>query len=91
MLQEILMTNLTIQNIPDELMVKIQQRAKQENQSFNQQIISLLNQAIVQTEKQENNQLVTEILNRIETRRQKRQIGIQWLDSTELLREDRER
>jgi plasmid stability protein len=85
------MTNLTIQNIPDELMVKIQQRAEQENQSFNQQIINLLNQAIVQTEKQENNQLVTEILNRIEARRQKRQIDIQWLDSTELLREDRER
>lgn len=58
---------------------------------FNQQIINLLNQAIVQTEKQENNQLVTEILNRIEARRQKRQIDIQWLDSTELLREDRER
>ncbi len=69
------MTNLTIQNIPDELMVKIQQRAKQENQSFNQQIINLLNQAIVQAEKQENNQLVTEILNRIEARRQKRQIS----------------
>jgi len=85
------MTNLTIQNIPDELMVKIQQRAEQENQSFNQQIINLLNQAIVKTEKQENNQLVTEILNRIEARRQKRQIDIQWLDSTELLREDRER
>lgn len=85
------MTNLTIQDIPDELMVKIQQRAKQENQSFNQQIINLLNQAIVQTEKQENNQLVTEIIDRIEARRQKRQIDIQWLDSTELLRSDRER
>lgn len=76
------MTNLTIQDIPDELMVKIQQRAKQENQSFNQQIINLLNQAIVQTEKQENNQLVTEIIDRIEARRQKRQIDIQWLGST---------
>ncbi len=99
------MATVTIENLPDDLMGKIQKLAAQQNQTFNEQIISLLKQALQKPQtplkifqspekaptREEKCQAVPQVLGEIEQRRKQRRTDVEWLDSTALIREDRER
>lgn len=86
------MTTLTIENIPDGLIAEIQQLAAQQNQSFNEQVLALLKQALQKRRtSEEKYQAVPQVLAEIEQRRKRRRTDVEWLDSTALIREDRER
>ncbi|MFM8300903.1 MAG: FitA-like ribbon-helix-helix domain-containing protein [Microcystis aeruginosa] len=98
------MTTLILENLPNELIEQIKQLAQQHNQSVNEQVISILKQALQKPQTplkflispetdptwEERRKATPEILAEIEQRRQQRQTAIQWLDSTALIREDRD-
>ena len=97
------MATLTIDNLPDDLMAEIQQLAAQNNQLLNEQVISLLKQAVhtqpplkflvspeTDSNWEERRQATPQILANIERRRQELPSDIEWLDSTALIREDRD-
>ena len=101
------MATLILDNLPDELLAQINKIAQQKNNSIHKQTIDLLKIALETTEKpvkimvspdtdrtwEERRKNTAQILDDIETRRHTRanQTNIQWLDSTELIREDRDR
>ena len=96
------MTNLILKNIPDKL---IEQIAQQNEQSVNEQIISILKQAVQQPQtplkflispetdstQEERRKATPKILAEIRSRRRVNPTDFGLLDSTELIREDRER
>jgi plasmid stability protein len=98
------MATLILENLPDELMEKIQQLARQHDRSVNEQVISILKQALQKPQTplkflispetdptwEERRKATPKILAEIEKRRLQRK-STEWLDSTELIREDRER
>lgn len=98
------MTTFTINNLPDDLYAQIQQLATQNNQSVVNQVIELLKQALqpYQTPKLINNlpetdatwearcKIVPQLIADIEYRRQTLPTDIAWLDSTTLIRADRD-
>lgn len=98
------MKTLTLNNIPDDVMTQIEQLAHQNNQNLDQQIIMLLKHALKSQQSkpkatispetdptwQKRQQAVPQILAEITQRRNKRQITDNSLDSTLLIREDRE-
>ncbi|OKH36389.1 hypothetical protein NIES2119_17235 [[Phormidium ambiguum] IAM M-71] len=98
------MAKLTIENLPDDLMVQLQQLASQNNQTINEQIINLLKQAVQKPQPplkffispetdptwEERRKAVPQILSDIEQRRKELPSDIEWLDSTALIREDRD-
>lgn len=99
------MNKLILENIPDELIEQIQQLAKQQNKSINDQVISILKQAVKKPQTllkflispetdptwEERRKATPKILAEIRQRRKQRRTDIEWLDSTALIREDRER
>jgi len=99
------MSKLVLENLPDEIMEQIRQLARQHNQSINDQAITLLQQALQKPQTPlkfiispetdptwaERRETTSEILADIEQRRKQRQTNIEWLDSTTLIREDRQR
>jgi plasmid stability protein len=78
--------NLLIQNLPDELLVQIQQLAERHNQSIDHQIILLLSRAI-QSEQFKLAQ--AELLQQIEQHRSFYPENYGLSDSLTLLQEDR--
>ncbi len=88
------MATLNIDNLPDELLIQIEKLATQNNCSIKEKAIALLKNALIaQTMVTENSssKSITEILEEIRNRREKLPSNIQWLDSTALIREDRDR
>lgn len=99
------MATLILENIPDELVEQIQQLAQKHARTLNEQVINILTQAVEKPQKplkflispetdptwEQRRKATAEILADIEQRRKQRQKDISWLDSTKLLREDRDR
>ncbi len=99
------MATLTLENLPDDLMAQIQQLATQNNQPLNEQVISLLKQALQKPQPplkflispendptwEERRKAVPQLLADIDKRRRLNPADFGLPDSTELLREDRER
>lgn len=88
------MATLYVRNLPDDLYERLQELAKVENRSINAQVITLLQQALPsQTQETEDQRRknVPKLLEEIRLRREQRLADIEWLDSTELIREDRAR
>jgi antitoxin FitA len=88
------MANLQIQNIPDSIYHRIQTLATEQNRSIDEEVINLLTQAL-KTENQDlastNPQSISRILQKSISQRQELNTQYPWLDSTDLIREDRER
>ncbi len=88
------MATLHLDNLPPELLTQIEQLANQNQCSVDQQAISLLQNALKIQYSQHTTaptQSITDILEESRHQREKLPKNIQWLDSTELIREDRER
>ncbi|XWK85677.1 MAG: hypothetical protein U7127_15765 [Phormidium sp.] len=100
------MATLTIENLPDDLMAQLQQLASQNNQTINEQIINLLKQAVQKPQPplkflispetdptwEERRKAVPKLQAEIDQRlEQRRAANVEWLDSTALIREDRDR
>ncbi len=88
------MANLQIQNIPDSIYLRIQTLATEQNRSIDEAVINLLTQAL-KTENQDlvstSPQSILQILQKSICQRQELPTQYPWLDSTDLIREDRER
>jgi plasmid stability protein len=88
------MATLQISNLPDAIYQQLQTLAQQQNRSIDEEVINLLTQAL-QNQNQPplppNSQSLSEILQKSISQRQTLSNQTPWLDSTDLLREDRER
>jgi antitoxin FitA len=83
------MANIQLNNIPDELLHRIQQLAEQHRRTLDDEILQILQQAT-----QPNPESKLDILQLIEEGKKRREQlpqDINWLDSTALIREDRDR
>lgn len=78
------MSTLHVRNVPDDLYAAIRRRAAAQRRSVGSEVISLLRQALAQTERSQ-----AEILAEIQRRREYRPAEVGAPDSTSLLREDR--
>lgn len=99
------MATIAIDNLPDNLMAEIERLATQNNQTVNEQIIAILKEGVKSQKPplkflvspetdptwEERRKAVPKLLAEIERRRQELPTDIQWLDSTELIREDRDK
>lgn len=99
------MATLNLENLPDPLYTQIQQLAIAHNCSINHQVIALLKQALETPQPsikftispetdstwEQRCKAVPKLLDKIRQRREQRVTDIEWLDSTVLLREDRDR
>ena len=99
------MATLTLENLPDDLMAQIRQLATQNNQPLDEQVISLLRQALQKKQPlkflifpeteptwEERRKAVPKLQAEIDQRLEKRRAAhLEWPDSTALLREDRDR
>lgn len=99
------MAALNLENLPDTLYHQIQELAIAHNCSINHQVIALLQQAVATSQPRitftispetdptwaERCQAVPKLLAEIKQRRGQRVTNIEWIDSTALLREDRNR
>lgn len=98
------MVTLNIENLPDEIMGQIQQLARQQNRTINEQAILLLQEGARKQQTlvgsgispgnyasfEERRKALAKIQAEIDGRLKKRRTDIQWPDSTALIREDRE-
>jgi len=98
------MTAIFIDNFPEDLIEDIERLATQNNQTVNEQIITILKEGVksqkpplkflVSPERdptwEERRKAVPQLLVELERRRKKLPTDIQWLDGTELIREDRD-
>ncbi|WP_373526722.1 Arc family DNA-binding protein [Nostoc sp.] len=88
------MATLYVRNLPDDLYAKLQELAVSQHRSINAQVITLLEQALTneaqQTEEQRR-QNVPKLLEEMGDRRRLNPADFGLLDSTELIREDRDR
>lgn len=88
------MATLYVRNLPDDLYAKLQKLAVSQHRSINAQVITLLEQVLTtqaeETEEQKR-QNVPKVLEEIRQRRENRRTDIEWLDSTAMIREDRDR
>lgn len=82
------MPTLHVRNVPEELYTQLQQVAEKENRSLTAEVIALLEDAIRQRQLR---QSAGEILQRVRRRSQKVKLPKGWVDSVELIREDRRR
>lgn len=80
------MTILHVRNVPETLHQRLKLRAETQRRSLSAEVIALLEWAIEETERDP-----TPTLNAIRERRERYAIAPEAPDSTELLREDRER
>lgn len=88
------MATLYVRNLPDDLYAKLQELAASQHRSINAQVITLLEQALTteaqQTEEQRR-QNVPKLLEEMRDRRRLNPADFGLPDSTELIREDRDR
>lgn len=82
------MPTLHVRNVPEELYAQLQQVAEKENRSLTAEVIALLEDAVRQRQLY---QSAEEILHRVRRRSQKVKLPTGWVDSVELIREDRRR
>ena len=82
------MATLHVRNVPEKLYKRIQKLAEKENRSVTAEVIQLLNQGL---QVREARQGVAAIVQRIRRRAHKVQLSRGWVDSAELIREDRSR
>lgn len=99
------MATLNIDNLPDELLTQIQQLAKENNRTVTEQAIALLQQSLNKPQDklkflispetdptwEERRKAVPQVLKDIRSRRHVNPTDFGLPDSTELIREDRER
>lgn len=81
-------------NMPDDLYKKVQELAEAENRTIDAQVITLLQSALSVETKQSQLQKredVVKMLDDIGRRREQLPTDVEWLDSTALIREDRDR
>ena len=86
--------SLRIENIPQEIVDRIYQISGQNNCSISQTVISLLQRSIEQNNdltKSKHQSNLIKTIKESSNRREQLSKNIQWLDSTELIREDRQR
>lgn len=82
------MATLHVRNIPDRLYRRIQKEATEENRSLTAEVIQLLSHAL-QARQARRNAAAT--LARIRNRARKVDLPHGWMDSVDLIREDRGR
>ncbi|MEA5601670.1 FitA-like ribbon-helix-helix domain-containing protein [Nostoc sp. UHCC 0252] len=88
------MATLYVRNLPDDLYAKLQELAASEHRSINAQVITLLEQALKTEAQQIEDQKHQNVLKVLEESRQRRRVNpadFGLPDSTELIREDRDR
>jgi plasmid stability protein len=98
------MATVTIDNLPDELIEQIQQLATEKHQTLNEQVIYLLKQALQKPQPplkflvspetdptwEDRCKAVPQLLADIDRHRKELPTDTDWLDSTALIREDRD-
>ncbi|MFN6484413.1 MULTISPECIES: FitA-like ribbon-helix-helix domain-containing protein [unclassified Nostoc] len=88
------MATLYVRNLPDDLYTKLQELAASQHRSINAQVITLLEQALKTEGQQIEDQKRQNVLKVLEESRQRRRVNpadFGLPDSTELIREDRDR
>jgi len=88
------MATLYVRNLPDDLYAKLQELAASQHRSINAQVITLLEQVLTtqaQETKEQKRQNVPKVLEEIRNRRRVNPGDFGLPDSTELIREDRDR
>ncbi|MEH2079592.1 MAG: Arc family DNA-binding protein [Nostoc sp.] len=88
------MATLYVRNLPDDLYAKLQELAASQHRSINAQVITLLEQALKTKAQQIEDQKRQNVLKVLEESRDRRCLNpadFGLPDSTELIREDRDR
>ncbi|MEH2416651.1 FitA-like ribbon-helix-helix domain-containing protein [Nostoc sp.] len=88
------MATLYVRNLPDDLYAKLQELATSQHRSINAQVITLLEQALKTETQQIEDQKQENVLKVLEGSRQRRRVNPSDFglpDSTQLIREDRDR
>ena len=82
------MSTLHVRNIPDDLYERVRKLADREKRSLTTEVIDLLDHAVRDRESREGTGI---LLARIARRARKTKFPAGWVDSVDLLREDRDR
>jgi plasmid stability protein len=82
------MATLHVRNVPEKLYKRIQKLAEEENRSMTAEVIQLLSQGL---QAREARRSAAAIVDRIRVRTQKVALPREWMDSVDLIREDRRR
>jgi plasmid stability protein len=82
------MATLHVRNIPDRLYKRIQKQAEEENRSLTAEVIQLLSHGLQAREARRG---AAATLARIRGRARKAELPRGWVDSVDLIREDRSR
>ncbi len=82
------MATLHVRNVPDKLYKRIHKLAEEENRSVTAEVIQLLSQGLQAREARRD---AAAVIGRIRSRAQKVSLPRGWVDSVELIREDRSR
>jgi plasmid stability protein len=82
------MATLHVRNVPDKLYKRIQKRAEQEKRSLTAEVIQLLTRGL---QAHEARGAAAAVVGRIRQNARKRSLPRDWVDSVELIREDRAR
>ncbi|NDJ20463.1 Arc family DNA-binding protein [Nostoc sp. B(2019)] len=88
------MATLYVRNLPDDLYAKLQELAASQHRSINAQVITLLEQALKTEAPQTEDQKRCNVLKLLEESRSRRRVNpadFGLPDSTEMIREDRNR
>jgi hypothetical protein len=88
------MNNLNVITLPDQLYQQLQKLAESENDSIESQVVTLLQKALQEKQQQTETQRRQNVLKVLEESRLLREQlpnDIEWPDSTEMIREDRDR
>lgn len=88
------MNNFNVITLPDQLYQQLQKLAESENDSIESQVVTLLQKALQEKQQQTETQRRQNVLKVLEESRLLREQlpnDIEWPDSTEMIREDRDR
>ena len=88
------MNNFNVITLPDQLYQELQKLAEFENDSIESQVVTLLQKALQEKQQQTETQRRQNVLKVLEESRLLREQlpnDIEWPDSTEMIREDRDR
>lgn len=88
------MATLNLLHIPDDLYERLQELAQSEHRSIDDQVITILQNALeikTQQTEEERRKNVLQLLEESRLRRENLPKDIEWPDSTAMLREDRDR
>ncbi|MBS9395709.1 MAG: hypothetical protein HEQ29_22170 [Dolichospermum sp. LBC05a] len=88
------MNNFNVITLPDQLYQQLQKLAESENDSIESQVVTLLQKALQEKQQQtetQHRQNVLKVLEESRLLREQLPNDIEWPDSTEMIREDRDR